>query len=168
MKQAMSGNMNADLPDLYAILETNPGATQNDIKKCYQKQMLKYHPDKIDPASSLGSKKTAEKMYADVAMAWQVLSNQDKRKEYDSKLKEEKLNISMPLYDTVTIDDLDWDEDTECYCYMCRCGGEYALSESDAEQCIELVCCDTCTLGLQIVYPAETKTSVEEGIESPR
>ena len=47
-----SCNMNADLPDLYAILETNPGATQNDIKKCYQKQMLKVSSDSKLPILS--------------------------------------------------------------------------------------------------------------------
>ena len=34
--------------------------------------------------------------------------------------------------------------------------GEYTLTDSDAEERIEIVCCDTCTLGLRIIYPEKT------------
>ncbi|XP_072033713.1 dnaJ homolog subfamily C member 24-like [Amphiura filiformis] len=148
--------------DLYAILGVHPNATQEEIKKCYQKKILQYHPDKIDPHSSADVKQHAMTIYSVIDKAWQVLSNPTTKKEYDSRVKEEKLNATLPVYDTVPLDDLDWDEESDCYCYPCRCGGEYAITEADVDEQIELVCCDTCTLGLRVIYSEESLTRKSE------
>ncbi|CAG9802116.1 unnamed protein product [Chironomus riparius] len=62
--------------DYYEILEINKSATDEEIKKAYRKLALKYHPDK-------NKDKGAEEKFKEVAEAYEVLSNKEKRETYD-------------------------------------------------------------------------------------
>ncbi len=64
--------------DYYQILGVNRTATPEEIKKAYRKLARKYHPDKAK-----GNKKEAEAQFKKVSEAYAVLSNAEKRKEYD-------------------------------------------------------------------------------------
>lgn len=68
----------ADL-DYYQILGVNRSATPEEIKKAYRKLAQKFHPDK-----ARGNKKEAEEQFKKISEAYAVLSNQEKRKEYDT------------------------------------------------------------------------------------
>ena len=63
--------------DYYEVLEVGKAASQEEIKKAYRKQALKYHPDK-NPGDS-----KAEENFKEAAEAYEVLSNDDKRSRYD-------------------------------------------------------------------------------------
>ncbi|MFZ5939313.1 MAG: molecular chaperone DnaJ [Bacteroidota bacterium] len=63
--------------DFYEILEIGKDASQDEIKKAYRKQALKYHPDK-NPGDH-----TAEDKFKEAAEAYEVLSNPEKRSKYD-------------------------------------------------------------------------------------
>ncbi|WP_305042520.1 J domain-containing protein [Geoalkalibacter sp.] len=63
--------------DYYSILGVSKGASPEDIKKAYRKLALKYHPDK-----NPGDKKAEEK-FKDITEAYAVLSDAEKRKQYD-------------------------------------------------------------------------------------
>lgn len=65
------------MTDYYATLEIPKTATQDEIKKAYRKQAIKYHPDK-NPGN-----KTAESKFKEISEAYDVLSNEQKRKIYD-------------------------------------------------------------------------------------
>ena len=65
------------MTDYYSILEVSKNATQDEIKKAYRKQALKYHPDK-NPGD-----KTAEQSFKKISEAYEVLSDENKRKVYD-------------------------------------------------------------------------------------
>lgn len=63
--------------DYYEILGIDRNATDTDIKKAYRKLALQYHPDK-----NPGDQEAAEK-FREAAEAYDVLSDQDKRSQYD-------------------------------------------------------------------------------------
>ncbi|XP_041662988.1 dnaJ homolog subfamily B member 2 isoform X2 [Cheilinus undulatus] len=64
--------------DYYNVLGVSKTATQEEIKKAYRKLALKWHPDK-----NPDNKEEAEKKFKELAEAYEVLSDQSKRKEYD-------------------------------------------------------------------------------------
>ena len=64
--------------DYYQILGVGREASPDEIKKAYRKLALKYHPDKAK-----GDKKLAEEKFKQISEAYAVLSNPEKKKEYD-------------------------------------------------------------------------------------
>ena len=67
----------AERPDYYKILGVGKNATDEEIKKSYRKLARKYHPDR-NPGD-----KQAEERFKEISQAHDVLSDPDKRKEYD-------------------------------------------------------------------------------------
>lgn len=63
--------------DYYEILGVDKNASEADIKKAYRKTAIQYHPDK-NPGD-----KEAEEKFKEAAEAYEVLSNPDKRAQYD-------------------------------------------------------------------------------------
>src|SRR3954447_7496290 len=63
---------------LYDTLGVKKGASGDEIKKAYRKLAAQYHPDK-NPGDA-----SAEEKFKDVQNAYDVLSDADKRKQYDS------------------------------------------------------------------------------------
>lgn len=63
--------------DYYEVLGVSKSADATEIKKAYRKLALKYHPDK-NPGD-----KEAEEKFKEAAEAYDVLSNDDKRRRYD-------------------------------------------------------------------------------------
>lgn len=64
--------------DYYKILGVSKDASEDEIKKSYRKIAIKYHPDK-NPGD-----KEAEEKFKEAAEAYAVLSDPEKRKEYDN------------------------------------------------------------------------------------
>lgn len=71
----------------YCLLLLEPGASIQDVKKSYRKLVLEYHPDKTG-----GDPKLTEH-FRKITTAYQVLSNEDRKREYDE---------GSPLYDDIT------------------------------------------------------------------
>ena len=63
--------------NLYSILEIERNASQNEIKKKYRELAAKYHPDKNQGNSEASAK------FAEVAEAYEILSDPKKRRKYD-------------------------------------------------------------------------------------
>lgn len=63
--------------DYYEILGVPKNATDEDIKKAFRKLAIKYHPDK-NPGD-----KNAEEKFKEINEAYQVLSDPQKRAQYD-------------------------------------------------------------------------------------
>ncbi|MCF8054312.1 MAG: DnaJ domain-containing protein [Deltaproteobacteria bacterium] len=64
--------------DYYSVLGVSKSSTAEEIKKAYRKLALKYHPDK-NP-----NDKATEDKFKQISEAYAVLSDADKKKQYDT------------------------------------------------------------------------------------
>jgi curved DNA-binding protein len=64
--------------DYYKILGVNRDASEADIKKAYRKLAMKYHPDHAK------GDKAAEEKFKKISESYAVLSDKEKRQEYDT------------------------------------------------------------------------------------
>ena len=63
--------------DYYEVLGINRSADEKEIKRAYRKLAKKYHPD-MNPGD-----KQAEQKFKEITEAYNVLSDQEKKKLYD-------------------------------------------------------------------------------------
>nr|CAD7586298.1 unnamed protein product [Timema genevievae] len=68
--------------DYYRILEVSRTSSNGEIKKAYRKLALKWHPDKNPENMDEATKK-----FKEISEAYEVLSDESKRKLYDQRLK---------------------------------------------------------------------------------
>lgn len=64
--------------DYYKVLGVDKNASSADIKKAYRKLAMKYHPDHAK------DDKAAEEKFKKISEAYAVLSDEEKRKQYDT------------------------------------------------------------------------------------
>lgn len=76
------------MKNYYEMLQVSPNASKDIIEKAYKVLAKKYHPDL---QKNLSSKNYAEQMLKDINEAYDVLSNDFLREQYDFELKKEKV-----------------------------------------------------------------------------
>jgi curved DNA-binding protein len=69
---------NMDETDYYKVLGVSKKASDEEIKKAYRKLAMKYHPDHTK------GDKSAEEKFKKISEAYAVLSDKEKRKQYDT------------------------------------------------------------------------------------
>ncbi len=67
------------MKEYYQILGVEKNANESEIKKAYRKLALKYHPDKAPD----DKKQEYEKKFKEISEAYRVLSDKEKRAQYD-------------------------------------------------------------------------------------
>lgn len=73
----------------YSILEIDKNASEYDIKKSYRKLAMIYHPDK-------NKNKDAEEKFKQISEAYQILSDKEKKFNYDNGIYNQKNSFSNP------------------------------------------------------------------------
>lgn len=68
--------------NLYDILGVSKNASEDELKNAYKKLALKWHPDKF-ASKSKEEKTEAEKKFKEINEAYQILSDPDKKQQYD-------------------------------------------------------------------------------------
>src|SRR5437667_11376498 len=66
------------MKDLYSVLGVSKDASADQIKKAYRKLARKWHPD-ANPGDT-----SAEERFKEIQEAYSILSDADKRKQYDA------------------------------------------------------------------------------------
>lgn len=81
--------------DYYAIIGASKDSDQETIKQSYRKLAREYHPDRV---ANLGQefKELAARKMESINEAYQVLSDADKRREYDRALATGRAGASRP------------------------------------------------------------------------
>ena len=81
------------MTNYYKILGVSEDADAKEIKTKYRKLAMKYHPDR-NPDD-----KNAEEMFKTVSEAYEILGDENKRKEYDEKRKNKRNSNNSQRFD---------------------------------------------------------------------
>ncbi|GKC13132.1 chaperone protein DnaJ 15-like protein [Tanacetum coccineum] len=92
---AATGPLVANRRDPYEVLNVSKEASDQEIKSAYRKLALKYHPDKN--ADNPG----ASELFKEVAYSYSILSDPEKRRQYDNAGFELGLPINTTISATV-------------------------------------------------------------------
>lgn len=82
------------MKNYYEILEVDVKASKEIIDKAYKVLAKKYHPD----TQNADKKEWAEAKFKEINEAYEILSNEDARKDYDIELDYDKNSIVEALY----------------------------------------------------------------------
>src|SRR4030065_2743476 len=95
-----------DNKDYYAILGVTPFAEDIVIRAAYKALAQRYHPDRYD-----GSKNEATLKMAEINEAYSILSNFNKRREYDAR-RHQNSNRSNQSNNTNTSNQPEYNHDS--------------------------------------------------------
>ena len=82
-----------EIPDYYELLEISPQATQETIHRVYRYMSARYHPDVVGTGN-------LEK-FTQITSAHKVLSDPDRRSEYDAQRATRQPRIQNPMSSSV-------------------------------------------------------------------
>ena len=132
--------------DAYAVLGVEPTDSASVIRAAYLRLARQYHPDKA------GASYEAERMQH-IVRAYETLYDPASRAAYDQRRRQERVEIRVA--ETVSVDDMDMEEDTMQFVYPCRCGQMYAVAADAIVQGTLYVACAGCSETIHIMLDDE-------------
>ncbi|GAA5825642.1 hypothetical protein JCM5353_007517 [Sporobolomyces roseus] len=150
--------------DLYSYLSLPSSSTQADLKTSYRSLLLRLHPDRQNT-----SEETVDGVgIREVNLAWSVLGDEERRKEYD-RLRKAHLSAtkqtSSAYAHSVSLDLFDLHTTPEggigYYTYPCRCSSRFKIMLEELEEGVEVVGCEGCSERCRVEY--EVLEEEEEG-----
>uniref|UniRef100_A0A3B4BF01 J domain-containing protein n=1 Tax=Periophthalmus magnuspinnatus TaxID=409849 RepID=A0A3B4BF01_9GOBI len=122
--------------DLYGVLGASPSESTEELRRRYQHLVLKCHPDRLSGHET----EVGLKRFLEVDAAWKILSDKNKRRDYDLQRR-----------GTIFLK-----QNERLYTHCCRCGGA-SSSQEEAETVGGqsrgvIVCCDTCSLSVYVTW----------------
>ena len=96
------------MKNYYEILEISENASQEVVERVYKLLAKKYHPD-LNPENP----KEAEERFKSISEAYEVLSNDAKRHDYDNELKRQRESQIYNSSDTYSSFNVDYSEINE-------------------------------------------------------
>ena len=85
------------MKNYYEILEVNPKASIDIIKKVYKIKVKQNHPDLFQNEEKL----KAEEITKEITEAYNILSNHEKRSKYDKELENDNYNSAIQQYENI-------------------------------------------------------------------
>ena len=82
---ALHEKLKAKEMDYYELFNLKNTAAFNEIKDVYYQYAKKFHPDRLGEAPDPDLKEKANFVFARINKAFEILSNEEKRREYDTK-----------------------------------------------------------------------------------
>lgn len=148
--------------------------SQEDIKRAYRRALLQNHPDKASRQEQAPNtprpRQTASSPVTDIIQAYNTLIDPSKRAEYDRSLRLRSSHPSRSISsssfsppsncETIDLDDLVSDPETNIWYTGCRCGAErgYSVSEDELEDQSHVgvihMSCVGCSLWLRVEFQA--------------
>jgi curved DNA-binding protein CbpA len=77
----------------YQLLGTNNAAPVEEVKKSYFDFSRKYHPDRVNAAPDSTVMMRANEVFAEINKAFEILSDKDKKSEYDARGYKDALEV---------------------------------------------------------------------------
>lgn len=128
--------MTRQQPTFYEILNVDPSATQEEIKKSYTQLVLKHHPDKRKGEGQQTDQveESDNSIFIAIDEAWKILRDPELRHVYDGELRQSAFNDKPIVHETLTKQDFEYDTESGLYFHNCRCGGIYVLPDDDEDE----------------------------------
>ena len=82
-----------EIPDYYELLEISPQATQDTIHRVYRYMAARYHPDNLETGNL--------DKFTQLTLAYKVLSESNRRSEYDAQRATRQTAIRNPMSSTI-------------------------------------------------------------------
>lgn len=80
------------------------------------------------------------------------MRNATSRKSYDIELATQRNKQDMAIGAEIDLDDMEYNEETCSFALVCRCSGDYVITEEELELGIDIVACNNCSLRIRVLY----------------
>uniref|UniRef100_A0A8C4WW50 Uncharacterized protein n=1 Tax=Eptatretus burgeri TaxID=7764 RepID=A0A8C4WW50_EPTBU len=138
-------------PDMYTVLGARSDASPRELRLLYQQKAMQFHPDRLGPEASDEERLAGQQRFVELQRSWETLSNEDARRMYDAQRREESLAQPYLVHARLSLEDMEWNEESKCHLLRCRCGDWFEVVPTDIKEGTLAVSCNSCSLCIEVV-----------------